>query len=302
VDLDVTVTRKANYPIDLYYLMDLSDSMSDDLKSLKSLATDLASLMENLTSDYQLGFGKFIDKVTWPYVDTYGPRVENPCGAKSKSKTCPRAYSFNNSQRLTKDPIEFQKAIQEEETSYNEDSPEGQLDALLQVIVCTEEIGWRKNAWHLVVVASDQQFHIAGDGRLAGIYTPNSGQCMTSNGIYTGDLVQDYPSVSQLRAALRKAAIIPLFATENVYKSLYERLQDTLKPATSFVGELASRSSNVVDLIRNGFEEVASKVTVDIRDVNVKASVSVKRCGRNTTSYEGNTCTGVATGEQVVSH
>jgi hypothetical protein len=74
VDLDVTVTRKANYPIDLYYLMDLSDSMSDDLKSLKSLATDLASLMENLTSDYQLGFGKFIDKVTWPYVDTYGPR------------------------------------------------------------------------------------------------------------------------------------------------------------------------------------------------------------------------------------
>jgi hypothetical protein len=36
--------------------------------------------------------------------------------------------------------LKSKKAIQEEETSYNEDSPEGQLDALLQVIVCTVSI------------------------------------------------------------------------------------------------------------------------------------------------------------------
>lgn len=45
VNLTVTVTRKANYPIDLYYLMDLSNSMKDDLLKLKTLAQRLCTVV-----------------------------------------------------------------------------------------------------------------------------------------------------------------------------------------------------------------------------------------------------------------
>ncbi len=46
----------------------------------------------------------------------------------------------------------------------NADHPEAMLDALLQCVVCTELIGWRREARKLVIVFTDQLFHVAGDG------------------------------------------------------------------------------------------------------------------------------------------
>lgn len=50
--------------------------------------------------------------------------------------------------------------------SGNLDSPEGGLDALMQVMVCNEEIGWRQNARHLIIFSTDASFHVAGDGKV----------------------------------------------------------------------------------------------------------------------------------------
>lgn len=50
--------------------------------------------------------------------------------------------------------------------SGNLDGPEGGLDAMMQVIVCTKEIGWRQKARHLIVFSTDAIFHIAGDGKV----------------------------------------------------------------------------------------------------------------------------------------
>lgn len=47
--------RAEDYPIDLYYLMDLSYSMKDDLENVKSLGTSLMSKMKNITSDFRIG-------------------------------------------------------------------------------------------------------------------------------------------------------------------------------------------------------------------------------------------------------
>ena len=44
-----------DYPMDLYYLMDLSYSMKDDLENVKSLGTDLMSEMRRITSDFRIG-------------------------------------------------------------------------------------------------------------------------------------------------------------------------------------------------------------------------------------------------------
>lgn len=63
-------TQAEDYPVDLYYLMDLSKSMEDDKDKLSLLGDLLAESMRNITTNFRLGFGSFVDKVVMPYVST----------------------------------------------------------------------------------------------------------------------------------------------------------------------------------------------------------------------------------------
>jgi integrin beta 1 len=63
-------TQAEDYPVDLYYLMDLSKSMQDDKEKLSALGDHLAQTMKNMTTKFTLGFGSFVDKVVMPYVST----------------------------------------------------------------------------------------------------------------------------------------------------------------------------------------------------------------------------------------
>lgn len=66
--------------MDLYYLMDLSYSMKDDLFRLRTLSNKLAEAMGRTTSKLRIGFGAFVDKTRSPYMYTSSPEVlENPC-------------------------------------------------------------------------------------------------------------------------------------------------------------------------------------------------------------------------------
>ncbi|KAK6292911.1 hypothetical protein J4Q44_G00364120 [Coregonus suidteri] len=47
--------RAEDYPIDLYYLMDLSYSMKDNLENVKNLGTQLMLEMSKITSDFRIG-------------------------------------------------------------------------------------------------------------------------------------------------------------------------------------------------------------------------------------------------------
>lgn len=69
-NLEVFYAQAKDYPVDLYYLMDLSKSMADDKEKLSALGTLLAETMQNITSNFRLGFGSFVDKVVMPYVST----------------------------------------------------------------------------------------------------------------------------------------------------------------------------------------------------------------------------------------
>lgn len=42
-----------NYPLDLYYLMDLTWSMKDDKETLVSLRDDLPEMLKNLTDNFR---------------------------------------------------------------------------------------------------------------------------------------------------------------------------------------------------------------------------------------------------------
>lgn len=73
------VRQVEDYPVDLYYLMDLSLSMKDDLDNIRNLGTKLAEEMRKLTSNFRLGFGSFVDKDISPFSYT-APRYQtNPC-------------------------------------------------------------------------------------------------------------------------------------------------------------------------------------------------------------------------------
>lgn len=50
--------------------MDLSKSMEDDKEKLSKLGDTLAETMRNITRNFRLGFGSFVDKVLMPYVST----------------------------------------------------------------------------------------------------------------------------------------------------------------------------------------------------------------------------------------
>lgn len=54
-------------PLDLYYLMDLSQSMEDDKKKLSLLGKELTKRMSKITKNFKLGFGSFVDKPIMPY-------------------------------------------------------------------------------------------------------------------------------------------------------------------------------------------------------------------------------------------
>lgn len=68
--LYVDFKQAEDYPVDLYYLMDLSNSMKDDKEKLALLGDLLAAEMGKITSNFRLGFGSFVDKVVMPYVNT----------------------------------------------------------------------------------------------------------------------------------------------------------------------------------------------------------------------------------------
>ena len=51
------------------------------------------------------------------------------------------------------------------------------------------EIGWREHSDKIIVVATDEEFHYAGDGKLGGILLPNDGHCHLSDSRYIGSTI-----------------------------------------------------------------------------------------------------------------
>lgn len=214
--------------------------------------------LKEVTKNFRLGFGGFVDKNTGPYTYT-----EIEADLYIKKKKLLQTFSFNNYLPLSDDKKAFGKTVEKVDISYNVDTPEGSLDALMQVIVCGNEIGWRdkKEARRIVIITTDSTFHFSGDGLLGGFVQPNDGKCYMSNNTYAAWNRFDYPSLSQIRKYLIDNDVIPIFATtgnNELYKSVAKFLGD---PAQA--EPLESDSSNIVPLIRTAYEKIAKTVSID---------------------------------------
>lgn len=75
----ISVQQTEDYPVDIYYLMDLSASMIDDLEMIKDLGSTLSKEMAKLTSKFRLGFGSFVEKPVLPFIKITPGELENPC-------------------------------------------------------------------------------------------------------------------------------------------------------------------------------------------------------------------------------
>ncbi|KAH0953620.1 hypothetical protein HN011_000489 [Eciton burchellii] len=253
-------SQAKDYPVDLYYLMDLSASMEPYRNDLSQLGTQLAETMQNLTSNFRIGFGSFVDKVILPMTNTQPDKLLSPCILTS-GKTCAPPYDYKNQMPLTENVILFKDQVQAAPISGNLDGPEGGLDAMMQVIVCTKKIGWRQKARHLIVFSTDATFHIAGDGKLAGIIEPNDCLChLDTKGFYSHSLLQDYPSISQLNRKAREYDMNIIFVVPDSKNAIYNRLSERVSGSST--GTLKKDSKNIIDLVKNEYKKLVDSVTL----------------------------------------
>ncbi|XP_062234922.1 integrin beta-4 isoform X2 [Platichthys flesus] len=255
VDVDVFSPLKG--PLDLYILMDFSNSMADDLDNLKKMGNKLSQLIGKLSNDATIGFGKFVDKVIEPQTDMRPSKLKTPWPNSDPP------FSFQNVIKLTNDVGEFTRELQKEIISGNLDAPEGGFDAILQAAVCGNRIGWRSHSTHLLVFSTESAFHYEADGAnvLSGILPRNDERChLDPEGKYTEDINQDYPSIPTLVRVLGEHNIIPIFAVTNHSFTYYQKLSKYFPIAE--VGLLQEDSSNIVQVMETAFESIRSKMSI----------------------------------------
>lgn len=111
-----------NYPLDLYYLMDLTWSMKDDKQTLVRMGGSLTKSLSNLTENFRLGFGSFADKPIMPFINPGSE--ENPC--KLVHDKCLPTYGFKHKLGLTDDIQQFVSKVNSSEITANLDNLEGE--------------------------------------------------------------------------------------------------------------------------------------------------------------------------------
>ncbi|XP_035783330.1 integrin beta-nu-like isoform X1 [Anopheles albimanus] len=256
----VTVTYKPakNYPLDMYYLMDLTWSMRDDKANLEKMGSQLALALANLTANYRLGFGSFADKPAMPFIQSEPHRLANPC--YSENEQCEPTYGFRHRLRISSDINSFIEQVKQSNVTGNIDNLEAGLDALMQVLVCEKQIGWGSNTRKIVIIATDGLLHMAGDGLLAGIVRDNDKQChLSEDGSFIQEVQYDYPSLEQIWRVLEKTKTAVIFAVTDEKQTYYKRLSELIPEFTS-VGQLQDDSSNIIQLVKDGYREFVNRI------------------------------------------
>ncbi|XP_049517771.1 integrin beta pat-3-like [Dermacentor silvarum] len=284
-----------DYPVDLYYLMDLTHSMKEHKERVAELADDLVQNMLNVTKNFRLGFGSFIDKVVLPYVDTTPARLQNPC----HDSECEPPYGFHHQLALTSNSSLFTEKVSSAGLSGNLDNAEGGFDAIMQAVVCKEAIGWSQRSRKILLFATDSIFHSAGDGLLGGAIKRNDEQChLDDEGFYSESTDQDYPSLSQIVRVVQQNKINLIFAVPEKASAVYDALSSFIDGSS--VGTLAGDSSNIVQLVRDQYYKIRSEVVLkdnapDFLKVSYKSS-----CLRGSSSKGlTNACDGIRVGDEI---
>ncbi|WP_419904887.1 hypothetical protein [Kiloniella sp.] len=233
LSVDVAVTELPS-KFDVFMVQDLSGSFYDDLPNVKE---QLPTLIDGLNAEYDVAFGvgSFVDKPMAPF------------GYEGYD------YAYKTDQAISSDTATVTDAMNALRTYSGSDWPESQLEALVQVALRGEEIGFRDGTQKFVVLSTDAPFHVAGDYEGA-----------VANDLDTELEDEDYPDPADVGALLEAAGIIPIFAVTSPYLTTYQDLVDSW--GFGSVTELASDSSNIMDTITSGLTDASLDLTLDVSD------------------------------------
>ncbi|XP_076062859.1 integrin beta-PS-like isoform X2 [Oratosquilla oratoria] len=260
-NISLKYRRIKDYPVDLYFLMDLSRSMKRDKKNIAALGSKLAQTMRKMTSQFRLGFGSFVDKLALPFMSMATEKLKHPC------LDCEPSYTYRNDLPLTEDDIIFTDMVKKVGVSQSLDPPEGGFDALMQAIVCPD-IGWRNISRKIIVLSTDAKYNYAGIGKIAGILEPHDMKChLDLNGSYTSGTLLDYPSVAQINAVAKEYQVNIIFAVKKVVQHVYKTLSKMVDYSSWAL--LNKDSSDVVERIKEQYEaagcpENKEKMWIDV--------------------------------------
>lgn len=210
--------------LDVFLLQDLSGSFGDDLPNVRAQFSGLFDSLVAVAGDVGFGVGSFIDK---PF---------SPFGAAGD-------FVYTTDLAITTSKAAVQTALDGLTTGFGSDSPEAQLEGLLQAAVREAEVGFRFGAQRFVVLSTDAPPHVAGD--FGGASGPNNGDGVV-------DPTEDYPTIAQVASALAAAGITPIFAVTAGQIATYEDLVDQL--GVGIVVQLSSDSSNLAQAVLSGIQ------------------------------------------------
>ncbi|XP_031702106.1 integrin beta-6 [Anarrhichthys ocellatus] len=298
VTFQVKIQHTEDYPVDIYYLMDLSGSMIDDLAMIKDLGSSLSKEMAELTSKFRMGFGSFVEKPVLPYIKITKEELANPCN--SVAATCLPTFGYKHVLSLTSSTDKFNEIIAKQRVSANIDLPECGFDAVMQAAVCGDKIGWRKDSMRLLVFVSDADSHFGMDSKMAGIVIPNDGQChLDGNNEYSMSTVQEYPTLGQLIDKVVENNILLIFAVTEGQKDNYKNYANLIPGAT--VGVLAADSRNILELIVTAYKELRSEIELEVLGDTEELHMSFTAiCPNGTVLPDQKHCSNIKPGETVV--
>lgn len=298
VTFQVQVQHTEDYPVDIYYLMDLSASMIDDLVTIKDLGSTLSKEMASLTSKFRMGFGSFVEKPVLPFIKITEEELANPC--REVDDTCLPAFGYKHVLSLTSNTDKFNEIIAVQRVSANVDVPECGFDAVMQAAVCGDKIGWRNDSMRLLVFVSDADSHFGMDSKMAGIVIPNDGLChLDANNEYSMSTVQEYPTLGQLVDKVVENNILLIFAVTEQQKRNYKNYANLIPGAT--VGVLATDSRNILELIVTAYKELRSEIELEVLGDTEELQMSFTTiCPNGTVLPDLKHCSNIKPGETVV--
>ncbi|XP_044149121.1 integrin beta-8 [Bufo gargarizans] len=271
VNFLLRIQRLEKYPLDLYYLVDVSASMIASIEKLNAIGSDLSQKMSDFSPDIRFGFGSFVDKPVSPYISIHPERLKNQCSVYNKN--CMPPHGFIHVLSLTNNITHFKEIVSKQKISGNIDDPEGAFDAMLQAAVCHKEIGWRKEAKRLIILMTDQTSHLALDSKLAGIVTPNDGKCHLKDNVYTRASDMEHPSLGLLGEKLIDNHVYGLFAVRgsafNWYKDLLPLLPGTIAK------KLDATTSNIKNVVVEAYQALLSETKIQVDNPMKGISVNI---------------------------
>ncbi|KAI4479526.1 hypothetical protein M0804_010923 [Polistes exclamans] len=293
MEINLQYRPAKNYPLDLYYLMDLTWSMRDDKDTLVGLSRKMAGTLGNFTNNFRLGFGSYVDKPLMPYI--FPGHENNPC--KSQHTTCAPLYSFKHHLPLTGDVNEFVRKVNNSDVTGNVDNLESGLDGVIQAIVCENVIGWGHQARKLMLLATDGYLHFAGEGKLGGAINRQDFLChLDEQGQYSLAKEYDYPSLGEVSRLLKEHKVNLIFAVTEDRREEYEMMADLLKEKAR-VATLAGNSSNILEIIQNSYHEIISKLVFRDNSTSPLKLEYFSNCGKDGMQLNTAECDGIQEGQ-----